>query len=69
MRVFDGGGRLVRELAPAQLSGPQGFADWDGRDDAGQRLRAGIYVVLVEALDVEGGTTERYRAVLVLARR
>lgn len=68
-RVFDGGGRVVRELEPGRLVGPEAVLTWDGRGDGRERLRAGIYVVLVEAVDVQGGTTEAHRAALVLARR
>ena len=67
-RVFDGGGRFVRELEPGRLSGSTATLTWDGRDDARRPLRAGIYVLLVEAVDVAGGTTEARRAALVLAR-
>ncbi|MEM6288868.1 MAG: lamin tail domain-containing protein [Bacteroidota bacterium] len=68
-RIFDGGGRLVRELEPGRLSGSEAVLTWDGTGDGRQRLRAGIYVVLVEAVDAQGGTTEAHRAALVLARR
>ena len=67
-RVFDGAGRFVRELEDGRLSGSTATLTWDGRDTAGRPLRAGIYVVLVEAVDVSGGTTEAHRAALVLAR-
>ena len=67
-RVFDGGGRFVRELEPGRLSGTTATLVWDGRDDARRPLRAGIYVVLVEAVDVAGGTAEAHKAAVVLAR-
>ncbi len=67
-RVFDGGGRLVRELEPGRLVGGMAALEWDGTDDDRRQLRAGIYVVLVEAVDVQGGTTEAHRAAIVLAR-
>jgi len=69
VRIFDAGGRLVREVEDGRLSGTTGEVVWDGRSDAGQRLRAGIYIVLLEAVDVEGGTSEAHRAAIVLARR
>ena len=69
VRLFDGGGRVVRELEDGRLSGQQGAVEWDGTDDSGRRLRAGIYVVLLEAVDTLGGTTEAHRAAIVLARR
>ncbi|MEL6703751.1 MAG: lamin tail domain-containing protein [Bacteroidota bacterium] len=69
VRVFDGAGRLVRSLESGDLVGRSGFLDWNGRDDAGRQLRVGIYVVLLEALDAQGGSTEAYKDVAVLARR
>ncbi|MEM6784143.1 MAG: lamin tail domain-containing protein [Bacteroidota bacterium] len=69
VRLFDGAGRQVRTLESGDLSGRTGFLDWDGRDDAGRQLRVGIYVVLLEALDAQGGTAEAYKEVVVLARR
>ncbi len=69
VRIFDAGGRLVREVEDGRLSGTAGDVVWDGRGSAGERLRAGIYIVLLEAVDVEGGTTEAHRAAVVLARR
>lgn len=69
VRIYDGAGRLVRELEAARLSGATGSLVWDGRDDRGERLRIGPYVVLLEAVDTEGGTTEAYKGVVVLARQ
>ncbi|GAB5534362.1 MAG: hypothetical protein Rubg2KO_06110 [Rubricoccaceae bacterium] len=68
-RIYDAGGRFVRELEAGRLSGREGSLLWDGRGETGERLRVGYYVVLVEAVDTLGGTTERYTATVVLARR
>ena len=68
VRIYDMGGRVVRELVPGRLSGARGTVQWDGRDGAGERLRVGPYVVLLEALDGEGGSTEAHKGVVVLAR-
>ena len=69
VRIFDGGGRLVREVEDGRLSGSTGTVEWDGTGDDRRRLRTGIYVVLLEAVDTAGGTTEAHRAAIVLARR
>ena len=69
VRIFDGGGRVVREIEDGRLSGSAGTVTWDGTGADGQRLRAGLYIVLLEAVDAEGGRTEAHRAVVVLARR
>ena len=68
-RIYDSGGRFVRELEPGRLSGREGSLLWDGRGETGERLRVGYYVVLVEAVDTLGGTTEQYTATVVLARQ
>ena len=68
VRIFDGAGRAVRELEDARLSGREGAVLWDGRSDDGERLRIGPYVVLLEAVDAQGGTTEAHKGVVVLAR-
>lgn len=67
-RIYDGGGRLVREIEAGRLSGSTATLTWDGTDESRRPLRAGIYVVLVEAVDAQGGTTEALRGVVVLAR-
>ncbi|OZC02190.1 lamin tail domain-containing protein [Rubricoccus marinus] len=68
VRIYDGAGRAVRELEGARLTGRTGSLLWDGRDDRGERLRIGPYIVLLEAVDTEGGTTEAYKSVVILAR-
>lgn len=69
VRIFDGAGRLVRQLEDGNLSGSTGSLLWDGRGDDGRRLRIGIYIVLLEAVNVEGASSEAHRSVAVLARR
>ncbi|MEM1043708.1 MAG: lamin tail domain-containing protein [Bacteroidota bacterium] len=69
VRIFDGAGRLVRTLEDAALGGSTGGTlTWQGRGDDGRQLRIGIYVVFLEALDLQGGRTEAYKEVVVLAR-
>lgn len=67
-RVFDAHGRLVRTLGESQPSGRLGRFIWDGLDEAGRPLRVGIYVVLVESLDVPNRRSEKHKAAVVLAR-
>ena len=68
-RIYDAGGRFVRELEAGRLSGREGTLLWDGRGASGEQLRVGYYIVLVEAVDVAGGTTDALKATVVLARR
>jgi flagellar hook assembly protein FlgD len=68
VRIYDASGRLVRTLTEATLAARTGTLLWDGLDDAGRTLRIGIYVVHLEAVSAERGTTEAYKQALVLAR-
>jgi hypothetical protein len=67
--IFDIKGRLLRTLANAELSGPQGEIIWNGLDDGKQRVRIGPYVLLLEALDSQGGTIATAKAVVVVATK
>lgn len=69
VRIFDVNGLEVRRLVPAELTGSAGSILWDGRDDAGNLLRLGIYIVLFESAGPQGGGTNVYKRPIVLARR
>jgi hypothetical protein len=69
VRIFDSLGRLVRTLANYDPSASTGQIIWDGLDDDKRRLRMGIYVVLLEAIDSAGGTIGSARAAAVVAGR
>jgi subtilisin family serine protease len=61
LHVVDPRGRIVRRLVEGRLAaGPHGSA-WDGRDDAGHRLPAGIYFARLRAA---GRTATRKVALL-----
>jgi flagellar basal-body rod modification protein FlgD len=56
--VRDAEGRLVRTLSlGARGVGAHGI-DWDGRNDAGDRLPPGRYALEVEAVDADGNPVE-----------
>ncbi len=67
-RVFDARGRKVRTLEDARLTGRSGELVWNGRDDAGNRVRVGLYVVLFEAVRADDGTVTARKAPVVVAR-
>lgn len=69
VRIFNVAGRLVRTLTAAQLAGPVGMLEWDGRDDDGRGLALGPYIVLLDSVDAQGGTTQSFRRVVTLARQ
>ena len=61
LRVFDPSGRLVRTLASGTQPAGRRTVSWDGLDDRGRRLGAGVYLV---RLETEGFRAE-HRAVLI----
>jgi hypothetical protein len=67
VRIYDSMGREVYERE-AELAGREGQIAWQGRSEEGERLNVGIYVVLFEALDADGGSVETFREPVVLAR-
>ena len=44
-RVYDAGGRLVRSLGERRVVSWSGRVTWDGRDDRGNAVAAGVYFV------------------------
>lgn len=67
--VFDVRGRTIRTLANSELSGSSGEIIWDGLDDEKRRVRVGPYVVLIEAIDGQGGTVATAKGVVVVATK
>jgi hypothetical protein len=57
LRLFDVGGRLVRTLASGRAEAGVHRVRWDGHDDAGRTVGAGVYFVRFEA----AGTARTYR--------
>jgi flagellar hook assembly protein FlgD len=54
LRVFSASGRLVRTLAAGEvMPAGIGFIDWDGQDDDGRGVAAGVYLVALDALGVQ----------------
>ena len=51
MRLYDIRGRLVRTLEDGVKDGGDFQTAWDGRDDAGRRLPAGVYFCRAEIGD------------------
>ncbi len=61
VRLLDLQGRMVRSLADGEFPAGQHQLRWDGRDDQGQLVRAGVYFVKL----VSGDGTAMRRAVYV----
>ncbi len=54
--VYDVGGREVRVLADESFPGGEVTIDWDGRDEAGNAVAAGVYLMRIEAGHCSGTT-------------
>jgi hypothetical protein len=67
LKIFDSLGRPVRTLVNYEPSASTGQIIWDGLDDDKRRLRMGIYIILLEAVDTSGGTVESSKAAAVVA--
>lgn len=53
LSIFDAQGRRVRDVARGRLSAGPHSLMWDGRDDAGRALGAGIYWMRLQSADRE----------------
>ena len=42
---------------------------FDGRDDSGEALRIGIYIIFLEAINEGSGVVENMKTVVVVARK
>jgi hypothetical protein len=67
--VYDRAGRIVRKLLSGSHAAGSGTVLWDGRDERGELLPVGVYLVYLEALDPVTFGTMTAREVVVLARK
>lgn len=56
VRIFDAVGKQVRFLVKNQSLTQEGSWTWDGKNESGQKLSIGVYIILVEVFDQEGHT-------------
>jgi len=69
VKVYDVKGRIVRTLLNNQLSGSEGQIIFDGKNDSGEKLRVGIYILYIEAINDMGGSVEQTKATVVIAAK
>ena len=55
IRIYDAAGRLARYLLNNVSLATEGQIKWDGVSDGGQKVPIGIYTILIEAFNQEGG--------------
>lgn len=54
VKIFDGDGREMKIIANNELIAPTGSFLWDGITDKNEKARIGIYVVMLEATNING---------------
>ena len=64
--IFDSQGRYVKNLVAGQNIAAQRRFVWNGLDDNGRIVPAGIYVVFVEVFDIQGDI-KRFKTAVVVA--
>lgn len=70
LQVFDVKGRSVRILLDhVDGGGGSSTVSWDGRDDNGNIVRTGIYIVHIESLNTTTGLAKRTSERVVVARK
>lgn len=68
VRIFDSRGRLVRNLARAELLAVSGVFTWDGTTDDYQKAPIGIYIIHLEITGLNG-EVKHFRRTAVLGGR
>ena len=66
--IFSASGYPVRHLVNNELLGISGMYSWDGLCDDNSRAPAGIYLILVELVDIRG-KLKRYKRTAVITPR
>ncbi|RCK75213.1 MAG: hypothetical protein IGBAC_1349 [Ignavibacteriae bacterium] len=69
VKIFDSKGRLIRTLANNEPVASEGQIIWDGMNDEKSKVNMGIYIVLLEAFDVDNQTIHKLKGVVVVGGR
>ncbi|MBP9191413.1 MAG: lamin tail domain-containing protein, partial [Ignavibacteria bacterium] len=67
IKIFDIKGRLVRSISDNQITGKEGSIIFNGFGDDDQKLRIGIYILLIEAVDNKTGSVNVIKEPVVIA--
>jgi len=67
--IYDVMGRLVRRLLDQETIGSTRSVVWDGKNDRGEVLEMGMYVLYLEAIDALNGMLARAKGTVVLAKK
>jgi hypothetical protein len=56
LRIYSSDGLLVKNLAESANLGTQGFWKWDGTTEEGRKARMGLYLAVLEMIELGGDT-------------
>lgn len=65
VKVLDGQGRQVKQLANNALLGTTGFFRWDGDTEDGTRARTGYYTIWIEVFSAKGSVESFRKRVII----
>ena len=68
IRIFDANGRPVRHLVQNQTLATEGGFQWDGTNDRNEKVRVGLYVVVLQLFEL-GGTAQTFRETVAVAAK
>lgn len=63
--VFDQNGIMLNKVIDNQLCGTNGSLFWDGLDNKKRRVSPGLYIILVESMDLKGGRLRIKKGIVV----
>jgi len=66
--IFDAAGRPIRNLARNATLALNGYWNWDGLDDKGNKLPVGTYIIYTEIFNLQG-KKDHFKNTVVLARK
>ncbi len=66
VEIYDVQGRLIRQIANNQLLATEGYLNWDGITDQGNKAPIGIYILVISSFKANG-ETEVYKLTCTLA--
>jgi hypothetical protein len=66
LRIYSADGLLVKNLAESAHLGTQSFWKWDGVTEEGRKARVGLYMAVLELIEL-GGNTEYVKIPVAIA--
>lgn len=69
IKIFNLDGQMVRDLVPHDVLGIRNLYQWDGLTEQGDKAAIGVYIILLEILNTQEGSSERFKKSVVLTGR